>query len=457
MLQVVYKERWFLTFLFVGALGLRICTFTWYLGNQERFWQVDSNTYHLIGTEMANGNGYSLPGGQPAFYRLPGYPFFLGMCYKFFGHNKESALLCQIIIASFIPILIFFLSLTLFPGALSLAKISALVSTCHLGLVLYAGFFMSESLFIFFFLLFALFFFASFNLLAPHKKLFIAGLFLGCASLIRPVGHYVIIVAAVLLLLRHNKLYTKIFNVCALTGGWAIPVSFLLLRNYLLLGSIFFHTLPGGHFLYLSAARVAMHPHHCSYQEARNLLKYDVEQKIESAEKAKRCSLNEIERCCLHEQLACSYFIRYPLISLRYWITDMARTMLSLYSAELLYLSSGRKEVDYFAKDRTYWSMIKRYLVPATDNVLLKIIIWAEIIFFLLMLLGFFYGLAYVLFRDTTTQHSVWFRVLPVMALFIVIALAGGYARMRLPIEPFLIILSLYGWSQMLGFLPMQE
>jgi hypothetical protein len=37
-------------------------------------------------------------------------------------------------------------------------------------------------------------------------------------------------------------------------------------------------------------------------------------------------------------------------------------------------------------------------------------------------------------------------RMLPFMALFMIIALSGGYARMRLPIEPFLLICSLYGW-----------
>ncbi|MFA6526831.1 MAG: hypothetical protein WCT20_00195 [Candidatus Babeliales bacterium] len=488
MVDAIYEERWFLALLFTCALIIRTCIFSCYLGNDNRFWQVDSNTYHVIGTEMARGNGYSLPGGQPAFYRLPGYPFFISLCYKLFGHEKQNVLWAQIVIASFIPILVFLLSLTLFPGYLQLAKISSLISACHLGLVLYSGFFMSESLFIFFFLLFAIFFFSHLDSVKlPFNKsflrkqesshlffwipasagmtqkktwlltkssltnlpLFLAGVFLGCASLIRPVGHYLIVVAIVLLLFQYKALYKKIYDACTLTIGWAIPVSFLLVRNYLLLGSLFFHTLPGGHFLYLSAARVAMHPHHCSYQEARKILHTEVEASLQMAEKAKGSALNEIERCIIHEKLACSYFISYPLITLRYWITDMLRAMFSLYSAELLYLSSGRKEVDYFAKDRTTWSMFKRYLVPETDNPLLRFIIWGEILLFLFMLLGFGYGFVHMLFWGAAETRCTWFKVLPFMMLFIVISLAGGYARMRLPIEPFLIIFSIYGWSSL--------
>lgn len=526
MKRAIHEERWFLITLFFCALIVRASVFHWYLGSEQHFWQVDSNTYHLIGTEMAQGNGYSLPDGQPAFYRLPGYPFFLSICYRLFGHSQENALWVQLFIASFIPLLVFFLSLTLFPGYRRLAKISALLSACHIGLVLYAGFFMSESLFMIFFLLFALFFFAAFHLFfcpkarsskisnPPPKdlecyfsrctqqntivltmpraylpdpitnddpfmehlsnictdeqktctvcaaytntqahmimqKLLLAGLFLGFASLIRPVGHYLIVVAAVLLLFQHKAFYKRIYNIGALVIGWAIPVSFLLLRNYLLLGSIFFHTLPGGHFLYLSAARVAMHPHHCSYQEARTILQDEVNNRMHAEEISNGRQLNEIERCRIHERLACSYFAECPLISLHYWATDMLRTTFSLYAAELLYLSSGRKEVDYFAKDRTVWSMVTRYLVPETDNIWLSIIIWGEIIVFFLILLGFLCGLIHIIFFGSANARCVWLRVLPVMALFIVISLAGGYARMRLPIEPFLIILSLYGWSQM--------
>lgn len=530
MLQAIYEERWFLVALFLCALALRVGVFTLYLGEENRFLQVDSNTYHLIGTEIARGNGYTLPGSQTAFYRLPGYPFFLSVCYTLFGHSQHHAMVAQTVIASIIPFLVFMLSLALFPTRRRLAKVSAAVSACHLGLVLYSGFFMTETLFLLFFLLFALCFTLSFHLFfcskartkqsnqppkdlerffsqctgqdSPYSRttiahlpdplsssksfmepyartcidmqetcticasyanttihrrmqlLLLAGLFLGFASMVRPIGHYLIVVAAALLMFQHKPLYAKLYNAAALFIGWIMPVSFLLLRNYILAGALFFHTLPGGHFLYLSAARVAMHPYKCSYQQARTILRDEVEKNIATEEKTKGRTLNEIERCKVHEKLACHYFTSYPLHALRYWTTDMFRTMFSLYSAELLYLDSGRKDIDYFAKDRTVWSMFKRYIMPETRSIILKFIVWAEIIFFLLMLLGFFYGLFYMVARGTPGMRCSWIKVLPIIALFIVISLAGGYARMRLPIEPFLIILSLYGWMLLFNYPP---
>jgi hypothetical protein len=44
-------------------------------------------------------------------------------------------------------------------------------------------------------------------------------------------------------------------------------------------------------------------------------------------------------------------------------------------------------------------------------------------------------------------------QAIPIMILFIVLALAGGYARMRLPIEPLLIIFSLSGWGYFFAYI----
>ena len=119
-----------------------------------------------------------------------------------------------------------------------------------------------------------------------------------------------------------------------------------------------------------------------------------------------------------------------------------------MYSAELLYLDSGRVDHDYFAKGRSWGDMFKRYVVPETSNLTLKSIVYAEIAFFFLMFLGFLVVLLRVQ-REKCSRADVcsWLRMLPFMALFIIIALSGGYARMRLPIEPLLLICSLYGWG----------
>jgi 4-amino-4-deoxy-L-arabinose transferase-like glycosyltransferase len=506
---MVKHEKWFLVALFFVSFLIRAGVYYWYLGNDNRYWQVDSNTYHVVAKSFAEGKGIALSGGIPNFYRLPGYPIFIASFYKLCGADPYKALWGQIVLASCIPLLIFFLALAMFPRRRWLAYAAGAGGAVHIGLVLYAGFFMTESLFLVLFLLFLIFFFRAihyyfcsykpdvictqacgsdcvaafipdpmpmvptfmqfYERVVQHSKnvcrsrtvcasnrvlqsLLMSGFFLGLASLVRPVGQYLIWVVLALIAVSVGTWQQKLRNGVVFFCAWLFPVLFWLIRNYLLLGHLFFHTLPGGHFLYLSATRVMMEANQVPYQRARFMATCDV--RMLMREKARQLGrpLNEIERCYVHEQLARHYFAQHPLITAKIWLTDMIRTCLSLYSAEVVYLESGRKSIDYFSADRTWWSLFERYLFPQTDSTLVRALVYTEIGMFLLLLLGFLFGLLRFLCYRVPKLYAAadlcsWLRAIPFMGLFIVIALAGGYARMRLPIEPLLVILSLYGWG----------
>lgn len=500
MLKLLKKHKTFLVSLFIGAFFLRAAVFWGYLSKDDRYWQVDSQTYHAVAKSIAHGEGISLE-GCPHFYRLPGYPFFLALYYFLVEVNTKNVLWPQVFVASCIPVFIFLLSCFLFPGALMAARVASLYSAIHIGFVLYSGFFMTESFFILFFLLFLLFFlrsthfffcrykiidevhayatcpFSSFipdpvasgqeyirfyekNLArdfsrfkelslegrADMKQLVMAGIFLGIASLFRPVGHYLVILALIILVVARDTWYEKLTKGTILFFSWLVPVSFWLLRNFMLTGYLFFHTLPGGHFLYLSAARVAMHVQKCSYQDARKNLYKEVHENIDKKAKNLGRSLQEIEICHEHEKLAIAYFKKYPFIAAKNWCLDMFRTMFSLYTAELVYLESGRAEVDYFKKGRSVQEMFMRYLVPEHVPLWLKLLVWFEIFLFLMVLIGF---IGYCISAAMLRSHNLCVAVAAVLfiGLFIVLALSGGYARMRLPAEPLIIILSVWWWG----------
>lgn len=521
MFSFLRQNKNFLIALFIFSFLVRAVVFIGYLSKNHNYWQVDSNTYHVVAMQIAQGKGISVPNedkrDMPCFYRLPGYPLFLAIFYKLFGADTKKVLWAQILIASLIPILVFLLSLSLFPTNLILAKIAGAYSAIHLGFVLYSGFFMTETLFIFLFLIFLFLFLScmhlffcplptSFNRYGAEKSdtpfyffalpesvatgdayfllmddmfsdemrqmasvcagipfqstspiLFGSGVALGIASLVRPVGHYLIILAVLLILCSNGRFKLKIRKMLFTVLGWLIPVSFWLARNYMLTGALFFHTLPGGHFLYLSAARVAMHKYDVSYQQARDILKNEVDELIQQATKLKKRELMEIEKCRIHEVLAIKYFKEMPFIAMKNWFTDILRTCSSLYSAEILYIESGRANVDYFNKDRTFLSAVKRYIFPDTDKVWLKFLIFTEILLFLFLLIGFIAGAMQVIFfaikrwADYDQQQlCAWMTSSAFIALFIIISLSGGYARMRLPVEPLLIVLSLSFWLGLL-------
>lgn len=511
MIEVIKKYRWFLIGLFAFALFIRAAIFVGYLSKNQNFWQVDSNTYHLIAEQIAQEHGICADPGHPNFYRLPGYPLLLATFYKIFGPDTKNVLWMQIIIAALIPLLIFLLGCILFPQNILIAKAAGIYSSVHIGYVLYSGFFMAESLFIFLFLIFAILFLSSVHLFfcfqnkcncqedygffrhlslpdpiatsEPYLMLFDdvfeneqqniiqctcqetelikssrnllgAGFALGLASLVRPVGHYLILLSILILIFSNETWIQKISKSFTLFCGWLFPVIFWLARNFILTGHIFFHTLPGGHFLYFSASRIVMHECNCSFDQAKDMLRKQVDTLVAEKEQTQNKKLSEIEQCYIREDLAKQYFKKYPALAIKLWLTDILRTATSLYSAELLYIESGRKEFDYFNAKRTIKSMVYKYLVPQTTKAWLKWLIRLEIFMFLLLILGLFFGFLTTAFRCIKNWDSEinridlcsWLRSLAFATLFIVIGLAGGYARMRLPAEAFLIILSMSFW-----------
>lgn len=496
------KKVYALTLLVIVAFILRAGVFLGYLSHDQRYWQVDSATYETLGKELAITGHFSTPDGTPNAYRVPGYPLFLSTIFKVAGINHQAVLWIQIILASVIPLLVYLLAMTLLPWHPRTAWAAAIITTCHLGYTLYAGFMMTETLFVLFFLLFLIPFFKAvlrsnaetipcaqtttcttqqessrfYNLLTinPAAKsnsfvkfydelfdsdvayacctrnseqseglnIFFAGIMLGIASLIRPVGHYVLAIALIVLFFASSSRLKQILECGLLTTGWFIIVGGWLIRNALLFGQLFFHSLPGGHFLYLSAARVVAAEQNISYQDARAQLRKEVEKSHAQASSEFNRELNEFEICKIHEQLAVKIFWAAPLTSVKFWLQDMFRTTFSLYSAELLYLDSNRQQIDYFATNRPMSNWFMRYLKPATESLLLKGIIWAEIIFHFFLLLGSAVFCKNAFFGKSHRMKKLLWIIIPFITLFIFISLAGGYARMRLPIEFLLIIMA---------------
>lgn len=507
-----YASRNFLGMLFICSLLVRGLIFYGYLQRDHHYWQVDSGTYQKVAESIAAGKGITNPDGTAHFYRVPGYSLFLAFCYRYLGVDTKNVLWIQLILASLIPLLIFFLALLFFPQQRLVAYCASWWSVFHLGLVLYAGFFMTESLFILFLLLFFLYFFSIVRFLScapslPEETIcydpgltigscylpepleeemglieyyyadstikkngsgprinpfeeeasinaFIAGIFLGAATLFRPVGHYLLGLSLILIVCCKLDLWAKIRRSTMLFMGWVLIAGWWLIRNYLLLGTLFFHTLPGGHFLYLSAARVAMVINNCSYTQAREIVHQEADLRMELARQEKGSALNPIEACNVNEALAREYFMAQPLVTARLWFTDIFRSLFSLYSAEIIYLEQGRASVNYFDKEHGFYQMFMRYFCPNINAWWLILLVYAEIFFFLMLWMGVL-GTAYAALHERYSQSSCptaegCLKMLPFMMLFMVITLAGGYARMRLPIAPLLIIWSSKYWIERL-------
>jgi hypothetical protein len=439
MIQI-RKYKNFLITLFFISLVMRLGALFFYFQYNPCMTMYDSGHYHTLAQSLVQGLGYVGADGFPYFYRLPGYPYFLTLCYFFVGVKPVVALAIQGVVGSLIPVLIFLLARILFPASLMVAYLSALVASVHAGYLIYANLLMAETLFCIFFLLFLICFLS--------KRLFLAGLMLGIASLIRPVGHYALILSLGLLLFECNSSWRNYLRSAgALFMGWFAVVGWWLLRNYLLTGMLIFHTLSGPHFLNHSAVRLAMANSHISYTQAKELVQEQANQALTQAQGLHQELLNQAQESAIMEKVVLHYFNHNWINTFKHCFINIFKTTFSLYSSELLVIELCG-QLPAYDEHRSLLSMVKRFLFPEVHNTCIRFFIYFELAIWFFVLIGFFgYGIR-------SLFYSEWFgnviRLMPFILLFLVLSCACGFARLRLPIEHFLTMLAMAFWVDVL-------
>lgn len=435
-IATLIKFRSCLFILFLVSLLTRLVFFYYFTQHGTNAWiYVDSDQYLSIAKNLIVGNGFCLEPGIATAYRLPGYPLFLAACFKLFGVHIIPALLLQIVLASLIPILVFFVSLSLLPDCFTVAMIASVAAALHPGFIVYAGMLATESLCVLFLLIFFLFLFRGLKQSQPWYWWCVGGMCLGVASLLRPVGHYVLVVAIVMFLL------VRVRGCIPLIFGWLLIVIPWLIRNALLFGGLLFHTLPGLHFLQYVATPIVVQTEHCSYPQARACVLNEWNQRIELQAQMKHHSLNEYERCRIGESLAFEYVKAHPVCAGKYACTEMFKTVAGLYSAIIL-LADGAAWPDY-GERATWLAKVQRFLMPQVQRKWLIPFIYYEILFLFIMLLGFCIFLVRI-WRNILLW-SVATKILPFIILFIGLTLAYGGARLRMPADPLLLLGAVYG------------
>lgn len=395
----------------------------------------DAGHYHTVAQSLVQGLGYVGADGLPYFYRLPGYSFFLAGCYFLIGIKPVIALVIQALFASFIPPLIFILTQVLFPLNLPAAYITSLISCLHVGYVIYADLLMAETLFVLFFLSYLIFFF--------RKRWILAGIFLGIASLIRPVGHFVVLVSCLCLLFSGRCSITSFKKSLFVSVGWLSIVGWWLIRNYCLTGLCFFHTLSGPHFINHSAIRLAQKNYALSYHEAKQKVYTDVDKSITAVEAKSGCTLDEPQISQVMERVAMKYCKENYLTTALHCCTNIFKTMFSLYSSELLVIEQ-QGSLPMYDQQRGVQDMVQRFLFPEVQHHVVWFCIYYELIMWISMLIGLcgFCIRAFV-FKP---WRIICFQVFPLIILFVVLSAACGFARFRLPIEHFIIQLAVVFW-----------
>lgn len=424
---------------YVASLFVRLLFFYTVLENgKHSFYTYDSEQYFAIAKSLTAGNGFFESIHNFYAYRLPGYSIFLATIIKLLSDSVSVILHTQIVILSSIPLLFYTLSKQLFPGEENLARWLSIGTIFWYPMIVYSGFILTEGIFC----LFLLMFFITY-LRSKQSNIYIitAGLLLGILSLIRPIGIPLLILTSSFFIILHWKTSTiKLIKTQLLfLISFIVVIAPWLLRNYFMFGAIFFHTLPGKHFLQYSAGNVYQAAKNLSYQETRNLLFDKAEKEKSILESKLGYKLNEYQECLLLEKTAFEVFKQHPIHLFKDCCSNWAKTLLALHSSPIIFSyeewPSTWTEVSILEK-------IRFYLIPSFKNSWLNRIILYDLLN-LIILWGLILASCIAVIRKLLDPWIFLFGLL-FSGLFVFLTLSYGCARLRFPIESIILIIGCY-------------
>ncbi len=464
-----------LCIIFVIAFILRAATFGLYVQHEERYRQADTNDYHYCAVGIKAGTGmHRVDSLQPIFWRTPGYPLFLAAFYTWFdiktadfSSNKNAQKACiwlQILLCSLIPLLIFLLARSL-TRSFTIALLAAWISVFHLGFILASCYILSDALGQIFFITFLYFFYQCFLLWfepRPEKSLWfmlthaaLAALSLGIYTWIRPNGQFIVVISLVILFLgkcswriKYSKilLFTLVFF--GTIGGWYV-------RNYQLTNQLFFCPMSGPYLQSFCAPKIIRKVTGKRLEDCmRYLMGFVISQTNEqTAQLAANAPHLKVCRELICTNIALPWIKKYPWYFAADWIKESTKTTFDLYASQLTAMANKTHTYDPLEEFLT--EKVAACLFSQPIPLFMRFICWLELIFSLWLWIGLFSGLFIFLIQplfkkdgsnETRKQQALWLKTGILIGGLIIMTGGFGYARLRLPFDPLLIILSLTFW-----------
>jgi len=466
-----------LTILFITTFLIRFATFELYIQHEDRYRQADSFDYHLCGACIKSGNGMTrFDNQEPIFWRTPGYPLFLSIFYSLYNittidisKNKspiKAALLIQILLCSFIPLLIFFLA-RLLTSTLPIAWIAAWISAFHLGFILASCFLLSDALAHLIFLGFLYFFYQSFALwFEPLNKYFtqksmlistcVAALLLGLYTWIRPNGQFLVFVILIIFLFGHCSWRLKFSKIALFALIFFASISGWYLRNHGLTGHWFFCPMSGPYLQTFCAPKIIRR---VSGQPLDRCIKFLLahvgpEMQNEAARLAQESPQFRVCKELICSKIAHPWITKYPWYFLCDWTKEVAKTTFDLYGSQLVSLVNKTHMWDPAEEFLSEKLMLCLFTQPMPWY--MRLICWLEALFYLVLLIGIIVGCWIFLlqpliakrFHEPSLQkiQAIWLKTGVIIGALVVMTGGFGYARLRMPADPLLIIISLTLW-----------
>jgi len=462
-----------LFFLCAIALVIRALAFLVFIQFNERYKQPDTLDYHNCAIGLYKGIGMRrIDSGHPIFWRTPGYPLLISWFYSLYGmssyqfeHNKDAifALLwIQILLCSLTPLLVFFLALFLV-NSIPFAWIVSWITAIHLGFVLASCYVLTDAIALLFFLLFLIFFYKGLRLIGEKYKTYkpvwhfiIAALSLAGFTWFKPFGQLISCIAILILLLNQISWKEKLRQTSIFVCVFWICLSPWLIRNHRLTGKWFFWPGSGTYFLCFSVPKLMRRLTGESFAECHKRVLKDAQQQIiQEYIKCKRETPElYVSQELISQQLVWPWIKKYPLWVLIDGFFEICKSIFDLYASQLV----------RFAQASHTWDPLEEFLSEKLQDCLyaqemsigMRLLCWLELLFALLKWFGIFFGLWLFLLRPLIksfvvsdfiyTMFFLWLKTGLLIGAVLCMTGGFGYARLRMPVDPLLYILSLTTW-----------
>ena len=304
--------------------------------------------------------------------------------------------------------------------------------------------------------------------LLPHHWLLnaiLAGLSLALATWMRPMGEYVAIVASVIILLFANSSFRKkVLLILVLLTTFFAVVSPWYVRNYHLTHKIFFCPMMGAYLNAFIAPRVLRDVQHRPLDDTFRELQQKAGIEIQKDYiKSLGTGLSVVPES-IPLRVALPIIWQYPGYAAYEWMKEVMKSTFDLYSWQLVALVKNCFKSDPLEeslREKTAQCLYKDSLPGTPLPLFVRIIAWLEAIYALLLWIGIFFGFWYFLLRTALNNYAVperlkslgglWLKTGFMIGSLLFMTGGFGYARLRLPVEPLLIILALTAWLEIIN------
>ncbi|MEX0940351.1 MAG: hypothetical protein WDZ41_03255 [Candidatus Babeliales bacterium] len=462
-----------LLILFIVAFLIRATVFFFYIQHHERYRQADSMDYHICTVMLSlKGAMHHPQTAKPIFWRTPGYPVYLSWFYNWYDIKnmqfnawesaQKTTIWFQIFLCSFTPILTFFLAFLL-TSSLLLSWIVAWIFVFHIGFILASCYLLTDALAILFFFAFLLLFYTSFCIIGQLKCnqqnsllwITFAALSLGLYTWLRPNGIFIAVIASFILLLANDNWQKKVLKICLFLSMFFLFLSPWYIRNYNFTGKCFFCPMSGPYLLAFSAPKILRRISNKPLDQCIKYLTYNVSKELSKQEELCKIITPDLvvpqELIC--GQIALPWIKKYPMFFLIDWCKEAAKTTFDLYGSQLVAFANNSYTYDPLEEFLTEKLQLCLYKQPM--HWLMRFLCWLEALFYIFIWLGIFGGiLIFLIYYSWQKQKTLEIKKLQLLWIKTGLMIGGlvfmtggfGYARLRMPAEPLIIILSLTFW-----------